>query len=306
MNTQNIKKHITNSNPETCTVTWEITNKCNYSCWYCPDELHSGSNKWPNIEDALAFIIQLSSNHKYVHLDLIGGEPTLWPQLSEFLQKLPTTCSVELTTNGSRSLRWWTENLKYLSAVTISAHLSFKYFSEEHIINVCTLLQGKVNLTVLILFSPTERDRIIKLHQRLVQMNVTNNVNPIWPKFGEKMIDYSDTDRQLLRSCNFATSNAVSTRVVKPHAMFLNGTKVNRRDLIINNENVFFNWQCLAGVKRFHIASNGNVYAGSCRSKLLGSIYSLSLIEFPNSSITCKKLVCICSDDIKTEKWLNE
>jgi molybdenum cofactor biosynthesis enzyme MoaA len=57
---------------------------------------------------------------------MTGGEPTMWPQLIEFTDRLPESYILDISTNGSRTLRFWrdfSEKSKF-QKVNISAHLA--------------------------------------------------------------------------------------------------------------------------------------------------------------------------------------
>ena len=93
--------HLKNSHPDTCSVTWELTDRCNFSCWYCPEYLHAGTSSWPDLEKSLHYFRFLAErNSGGVFVDMIGGEPTLWPGLLDFIRALPDSVNCEITTNG--------------------------------------------------------------------------------------------------------------------------------------------------------------------------------------------------------------
>ena len=39
-------------------VNWCLGNICNFSCSYCPDGLHNGSIKWPELETVKKFVTE--------------------------------------------------------------------------------------------------------------------------------------------------------------------------------------------------------------------------------------------------------
>ena len=41
-------------------VNWCLGNTCNFECSYCPDDLHSGSIKWPEIEQIKQFMTRVA------------------------------------------------------------------------------------------------------------------------------------------------------------------------------------------------------------------------------------------------------
>ena len=73
---------------------------CNMRCGYCYNaDLACGRGASANLDTVLA---QLESRRKYVDaVVLTGGEPTIWPDLPAFMQRLKQSgFSVKLDTNG--------------------------------------------------------------------------------------------------------------------------------------------------------------------------------------------------------------
>jgi len=65
-------------------VTWVVNDICNYSCRYCPPQLHNGKNykndDWENISEFIDHTVEtLGSDDKKVIFSISGGEPTLSP-----------------------------------------------------------------------------------------------------------------------------------------------------------------------------------------------------------------------------------
>ena len=73
--------HITNENLDCCIVTLFIHNVCNYSCSYCSDYHRDGTQRWPeDWEPYLDLIKRLKKRNKYLYVEVLGGEPTVWPK----------------------------------------------------------------------------------------------------------------------------------------------------------------------------------------------------------------------------------
>ena len=291
------RKYIVNSQPDVCSVTWEVTDRCNFSCWYCPDVLHAGKYEWPNLEVSLRYFQFLYEKHPAgVFIDFIGGEPTLWPGLADFVESLPDGIDYEITTNGSRTMRWWERVGPRLQRVTISHH--FASASDEHLLNLVKFLHPITHLTVLLLLDPEYCDRIYTLHEKLCELDINHETKPLFPKFGKEMIEYNQQAQMLLTKKHRSNKEQKPDR--KPGSIWINDKKLNARDLIISHQNIFQGWNCLAGSRRLHIDPKGIVWAGSCRSKMIGNMTDLPLLDSP---IICNKPRCTCIDDIKIEKW---
>ena len=287
---------LKNSHPNTCSVTWETTNRCNFTCWYCPDHLHSGTSSWPDLDVSSRYFRFLREKHSNVFLDFIGGEPTLWPALPEFLENLPDGIDCEITTNGSRTIKWWQRVGPRLRRVTISHH--FASASDDHLLDVAKILDSYLELNVLLLLDPLYSDRVRKLQDILKRLDISFETKPIFPKFNGTMLDYSEESFELL------TTNHRSKKQYFPDCklktVWLDDKKMRAQDIIIEGRNKFKGWQCLAGRNRLHIDFSGMIWAGSCRSVAIGKMSEFPFLQDP---IICNKDSCNCVDDVKVEKW---
>ena len=75
-------------NVEWFVVNWCLGNTCNFSCSYCPKNLHDGSYKWPELEKIKAFIKRVVDQTfpRKVYFELTGGEVTLCKYFTEICQ----------------------------------------------------------------------------------------------------------------------------------------------------------------------------------------------------------------------------
>ena len=81
---------IKNGNTKTLRINYDLGNICNYKCWYCFPGSNEGTVPWPAVElvkhNIVKLITHYQSNGYDVQLSLLGGEPTLWPNLGEFVE----------------------------------------------------------------------------------------------------------------------------------------------------------------------------------------------------------------------------
>lgn len=293
-----ITQSITNDRPDTVTVTFECSNKCNYSCWYCPPDLHNGSSPWPDLEQSLRFFCQLAEDNQSVYLDLAGGEPTMWPGLIDFLSALPSNVRHELSTNASRTLRWWKTAKPHLHKVSISLHSEL--CDAAHVISVIDLLRDSVEVHVTALLDLRFKQDIAEFGAEMKARGVSFQAKPIIPGW-DVLIDYSAGDREFMDS--LMVKGASNANDIKPSKVIWDGVVLHpSRDIIMQGKNMFRGWRCSVGSTRFHIAHDGVIYAGSCRNKQIGTLSTGWQIE--RSAITCMRDRCWCGDDIKTAKHL--
>ena len=164
-------KEIYSNQRETFLLTWQLTSMCNFSCDYCPDDLHDNMVGFPDYELVLNFIKELSKKHKKVYVDLLGGETTLWPQLLDFLKEIKKLSNVMviIETNGSRSTRWWEEFSKL--ELDMNVHVDFTYHAsfcdEDLYYNNLKTIHEKYQVTSSFMLHPLHFDKVTNLYKRV-------------------------------------------------------------------------------------------------------------------------------------------
>ena len=84
---------IKNSGSKTLKIQYELSNICNYKCWYCFPGCNDGDSPWPELDIVkknLSRIIEFyfENGIDSIQLNYLGGEPTLWKHLGELTQYL--------------------------------------------------------------------------------------------------------------------------------------------------------------------------------------------------------------------------
>lgn len=315
MTNKNPYSVVSNDYPETMHIEWVINNVCNYKCSYCMPDLHSGTSGQPHFENSLKFLdfVHKNINPNKKMLTLSGGEPTMWPRLSEFLRQMNPNYMVTIVTNGSRTLRWWQDfidEVQNLTVITISVHL--EYADLEHIISLCKILERKVRTTVLVLFNPAKRAEAKIFAERLEaeNLNITYTIKPVTKRYEEdsdnESEEYTTEDKQFISKYtkynqkgfpNVLTAARLSVDgEIKPS--FFGG------EMIANKTNKFAGWWCEAGRKRLTIWHDGNVYGAQCKTakqNLLGNINNSGEIKIING-LVCDIMHCACLPDMRIPK----
>ena len=303
-------KKVTNDRPEPMNAEWVLSDVCNYKCAYCHPMHYDRTSGFPDVEESLEFwnFVHTDINSNKKLLVLSGGEPTLWPGLSNFINGLDKSWMTEIVTNGSRTLRWWKKFLDEtdIKRVSISVHLEFA--TPEHIIEVSRLCAEKCVTTALILFDkdkiPEAKDMINKIVESNVSINVM--VKPItnWWTNGE-VISYDEGDLDFIKNFRYAKNKhkrlAVSTHFLIDDKHY---PVTYANTLITNKQNKFKGWRCEAGSKRLIVWHDGNVYGAQCstaKKHLLGNIKDKKIKKI--ESIICQNEYCDCIPDIRIPKW---
>lgn len=307
-------KSLINNTPNTMTVIWELTTTCNYSCWYCTPELHDGKYKWPDLENSLEFFHHLCSSKDNVVVDLAGGEPTLWPQLPNFLANKPEKLKIVLTTNGSRSINWWKRNSRNIDVLYFSFHPDTADI--DHFYNVCkTVTDLSLNTTqhicVSILTYKEQLKKCQEMYNRLLDLPisctikfVTNRLDSDYENFDKRYIDQDV--KEFVTNNFFDKSNPNSFKSMNlPSKYNLDGEIVDNRFIYFlkyYQNNDFYGWQCTAGINRLYINANGDIFRGTCKND--GKIGNINFDTYLSNikPTICKRHACSCSEEIRLTK----
>lgn len=313
---------ITNNFPNTIVVTWKFTTTCNFACNYCPPSLHDGKYGFPDFDASLNFLKSLTKNNKTVYVDLLGGETTLWPKLINFLTEIKNFSKdivIQISTNGSRTNNWWKRF--YSSDVEMNSYLHFTYHPElinedlfyknleiisEKYFTVCSFMLDTRHIDKTILFFE-------KVKANLPVDCAYKLVRPMFDAGIDK--NYTDKDLEKItanknkflfdRKKYPKKSNIIGESL--PTNIFLNGEKKNFGQMLINKENNFYKWKCMAGQNRLIINEDGSIFP--CHPLVgndnfhLGNININSSFKFLDDYINCPVSYCSCILDASIDKF---
>jgi len=294
----------------------EISNICNYKCWYCFPGYNSGTIKWPdyttlvkNVSYLIDYYLQ-HTNKKKIAIHFLGGEVTHWKQFKDVIKffKEQYDAIIELTTNASKDIKWWDEMYTNLDNVYISVHR--EYADSTHINNVADFLYEKdVYVEANVFMDPLAWDTCEQIAIALTnsKYNWTINRREIIHNESQR---YTDDQEKLLRSETVRKSNKHTGFTLSPvsnnyYTIAIDQTQVehrfNYKDLLSYKLHTFKGWECDVGIDWLSIQSNG-VISGICGNKLYNSgttynIYDTNFIESFSPTITstqCNLDYCWC------------
>ena len=128
-------------------ILWDIGRKCNYNCSYCWPSVHSNTEKFPDFEEVIGtidMIIDNWSEGEEIRWNFGGGEPTMHPKFLEIIKYLKSKNQwILVTTNGSRSTKFWSEAVKYVNSINMSAHfesMDLYKGNEDRFIENCKII----------------------------------------------------------------------------------------------------------------------------------------------------------------------
>lgn len=271
-----------------------FSNQCNYKCWYCFPGSNEGTHLWPDLNlitknlSALLDYYTTNLDKKLFLIHIIGGEPTLWKELGEFIKyfKEHYNCIISTSSNGSRTLRWWNEFGHYFDHVSLSVH--HERADTNHIIDVADILYNKnvwVNANVLI--DPNNWSKCLKIIDDL------KNSKKRWPisalAVDHNSLTYTDEQKRFfkysLKRIPWPSYYIKCKRFphILPSLYFLDGfeKKVPHNWLKMNDLNKFNGWSCNIGIDTVYIDKLGLI-RGSCGSTLYNekSFYNIFEKDF--------------------------
>jgi len=302
-----------------------LSNYCNYKCWYCSPESYGNTRPWPKFEeikdnfDYFLSYYKTNFGKKKINLYIGGGEPSLWPDLIKFCHyfKEKHGCKINISTNGSRTLRWWEENRSAFDHVRISVHN--EKANAEHIAKVADILyNGNVSVIASVLMDPfnwsqcIQNVEVLKNSKRKWLLTVSETIHPT--------ITYNDDQKKFLNKRVIRHSSFwYRLKVLKdkkpkyfsPTVEFQDGTtkKLDTHEIILNKWNFFKNWECNVGLDTVFVDSLGFV-RGSCGETLFqeNTKFNIKDIEFIDKfkpkklPAVCSKNICICQDEANVNK----
>jgi len=294
-------------------VYWILTDFCNHACSYCPDSLHNAKfHNNPNFssEDCINFarkLVEISINtNKRLYVMLSGGEPTLQEQLPEILKILKPYGIVCVITNGTRGISWWESLLEFPDKVVITLHPEYYNNAKIRIKQLYNFLANRaITWQFNLMCMPDKWDIVTEMINDIDEQYRSFIV----PKFIQDQggiyhtLPHNYSEEQL----NFIKNYSSKIKKLEPEEMSIgyysdNSSKhIAANPLMANNENRFEGWACSAGVSSIAINPAGEVWAGICSIKKLGTIKNFKL---PDGYIICSRKSCTCPADVTLDKYM--
>ena len=185
--------------PEYFSITWMLGSRCNYDCMYCPSELHDNTSKphdLATMQLAWENIYKKSNNKKLPYkIGFTGGEVTANKNFLPLVKWLRETYSdigmIMLGTNGSASLRYYTELTKHVESISFSTHSEFmneKEFFNKVLAVDRLMIRPNKSVHVNIMNEYWNQDRIALYQEWLTKHNISHSVNSI--NYDKKIREY--------------------------------------------------------------------------------------------------------------------
>lgn len=293
-------------------VNWCLGNTCNFECSYCPDGLHDGSRKWPELSVVKNFILKVQAEHigKKLFFEFTGGEVTLYKhfdELAEFCHEIGV--KIGFISNGSRTLRWWKEKKHLFDHVCLSFHPEDG--DEDHFIEVVNEVKDTIMTHVNIMMPPDQFDRCYAVARRFKKFtNISIALQPLIHDFGEVLFDYTAEQHEVFKNQYDLIVRHIKWTVEPRHyrgammKIYDDGKKEpsSAHRFISTKTNNWAGWDCYAGVEQLIVDMDGSIHRGWCKvGDSIGNIHDENL-QLPKDPVLCNKSMCHCNFDIMSTK----
>ena len=309
-------------------IRWDPSNTCNFKCRYCDPINHNGTFKSPTdvnlIVDNFSYMLDQykSKLHKEkIRLTIAGGEPTLWKDLGVFVSKIKDRNDVYLSvvSNGSRTLRWWTQNGHLIDNLTMTLHINEADIA--HSIAVADIMyELGCKTTVKVMMDPLEWHKCVNAVETMKQQS-----NKKWFILVAKVIGFEDYTTEQLDylkdslkrmppiSWFWKNRSLVLNGLIKKYesvATFDDLSKTNATSFMyINNDLNYFNgWSCNLGLENIYIGYSGEL-KGSCSQQLYNGNMNILDKDFVKkfnldiTPVTCTQQSCNCAPENHISKF---
>ena len=319
-------------------INWNLTNKCNFSCAYCHPYNYEGSSPTFNLETYKAFVTKVKNSlneDEELVISFTGGEPTALPVFDDFLSWLvQEKVQVGLTTNGSKSLKFWEKHKESFRWVSFSFHS--EKTNLRHCVNVIDTLWPNTLLGVRIMMHPQQEyfDKcieffnILKTEPYMGQFFVekvpivadwlTENERPhVYTKEQQALIDEKLSFKR--RSANPNVNYEQYTMPIDATAIYKLADGRYKEETIFDTnglysakKNKFKGWHCYAGIDGLFVNELGYISGAACLPegkdefgtvRWLGRIDKLKQFRMRTDPYICEKNECFCNTDLILSKF---
>jgi organic radical activating enzyme len=305
-------------------ITWILNNSCPFHCWYCPDDIHRGKNKYYEWDHCDKFLDILFERYEYCHFSLSGGEPTTWPYINQLVDKILSNpkASVGINSNLVRTQQWWDRISNKLAYVAASYHPSVLTTEDQRneFLDKCHKIAESCSVGMRLMMDPNHWDHCLELYHKLITTERKFTVEPV------RILDYfdgfdnvsyhrgySNHQNDILSNMNtlYSTldfhydnnSNDFNVKVTYEDNQELLVDHV--APMVLNKVNRFNGWKCNIGIESLFISERGQLKKGNCTvGGYIGSISDYENIKWPDDKPTiCTVDQCHCFTDLQLTKW---
>lgn len=254
-------------------MTFMVTNKCNYNCQYCIENL-----QYLNPHDILFLDLQktLSFINKYcntydnkINIRIYGGEPTLHPELIDFCTKLSQNehiLVIEIFTNFSLSYEFYKKLLLIPKLhLYTSYHVNIIMSDEQYLSKILKLNQFAEKITSNIMLensSDINFENSYNLYKKLMKIWKINTfkktLTNLIPLFSTKKYKstYYTPNFKLFDILNSYNNIKIGFSLYKDNTL-----EIEKKYNVVGYDSYNFKgWQCSSGKNALFVDMLGDVY----------------------------------------------
>jgi MoaA/NifB/PqqE/SkfB family radical SAM enzyme len=298
-------------------INWCFFNICNFSCSYCPDNLHSGKNRGLPIEVVQNFCQQVfqEKKDKKIFFEFTGGEVTYYRDFAKLMTYIKEQGGeTGLISNGSRDLKFWEDHKHLIDHICLSFHP--EQGDKDHFFEVVKLLNSVTTVHVNIMMLPEKFDELHKLANRIASEieGPSVAIQALFQGMSGTMFNYSTEQKKILDNPEFPWgTNLIHRRSAELKRNVYRGEMLkvlengsmemaNPPELIAREENDWYGWKCHIGLENLVIDYTGNIRRGWCNvGGIIGNVQD-DVFCFPKDPIVCSARKCFCGLDIMSTK----
>ena len=178
--------------------TWDIHYKCNYRCPYCWfegkwDEIKC-NNIYPGTEKLLSYWENIHKRYGTVHIEIAGGEPTIYPDFGGFVSELAKMHDIGVTSNISGDIEGILKSEKKFN-IGMSFHPLFAEYG-DFLEKALLLKHNGFGKTIMYLAYPTVVEHIPRYKRLFEEQGFMFQVLSFWGKYNGLEYPQGYTDEQ--------------------------------------------------------------------------------------------------------------
>jgi organic radical activating enzyme len=198
------KVYVTDDNPiieivgkePWLSIMWVIGSRCNFACSYCPDVWHDKTSPHKTLDELqqawCKLIKSLEKVDKQISVSVLGGEPTMNPDLIPFLQWVRKDFShlniiINVYSNGTATVEYYQSLIEH-AGVVFSTHSEF--MNEAKFFSTVTKVQQYVtknkllySTSVIIMNEDWNQERIKHYIKYLAKQKILCILSPVEPVY---------------------------------------------------------------------------------------------------------------------------
>lgn len=291
-------------------ITFMITNRCNYSCSYCIENLqnlHSDNYIFLDLIKTTFFINEYIESYpnKKINIRIYGGEPTLHPDLLDFCEKLNNINNIliiEIFTNFSLPYEVYNKLLIIQKVHLFTSYHTNSIMSDNHylhkILKFNKLYYNKIVCNIMLENETIEHTKnTYNLYKQMIKIWKNSNYKKIRteliPLFSttKYISNYKKYTYKILETINNLNNEKISFSLIDKN----NDKQIVYKVVGYNSLN-FKNWLCSSGENAIFIDPFGDIYPCGGLYTKRNYIYTnkikQNIFKYKNIHTLFKKTIC--------------